>query len=475
MIVSKNKRIARGFAVLTGGVAITQLIVILSSPILTRLYTPENFGMLAAYMSFLGVLSVGSSLRYELALPTSENIKEEVNLFSLSIAILVFNFLILSTVTYFFSEYLFLKFNLEELIAYRWFIPFGLLFIGAYKVSIQLATKQKRYKDVAQTKVTQSLSMVFIQILLFKFGAVSLILGHIIGQSLGLLKVISKDNILEKIKKHVNKKGILEIAIKYQNFPKFSLFSSLMNTLGSQLPVILLTALFSPAIAGFYALAQRIIFLPVTMLTQSIVGIIFGEGKELKSNNQLEDRIWSLHKTLTMLSLPLMIPTALALPVIFEKIFGTEWIMSGEFAALLLPWFFLVFTMTPVFDTFEAFYNQKLLMFFQFFLSVSRVIGIYIGYIQDSAYKSLLYFTFSSIVIFLVFFLIIIKSLKISFSEVVKFYLNVAIVVLLVSCPFMLRGFIDEKLINWLTFIPGILITMYYVSKNLSYLKKSLI
>lgn len=470
-----NKKLAQSFAILTGSVALTQLILVVSSPILTRLYTPEDFGNLAIYMSILGILTVISSFRYELALPASVNSKEEINLLFLSFLIIAINFIILILFTYFFLDDLLSLLNQKYLVPYKWLIPFGFLFMGIYRISVQLATKQKRYKDIAKTKISQSMGMVGIQILFFKLGAFALLLGHIIGQSLGVIRILFSSEILKNIRSHVSRKSILEVAFKYKNFPKFSLPSALLNVVGAQLPIIMLSSLFSPAIAGFYALAQRIIFLPVTMLTGSIVSIIFGEGRNLKNNNQLEKKIWDIHKVLSFIALPIAIAVFLVMPDIFRIIFGDRWEMAGSFAALLMPWFFLVFTMTPVFDTFEAFYNQRIVMFFQLFLSIGRVGAIFLGYLQADIYKSILYFSIISVVVFLAFFLIILKEINIRLIEIVKFYISKLFIIIIVLMPLFIQFFykIDYGFIKWFTFIPAITISIYFIGKNLSFLKRN--
>ena len=64
-----RNRFARSVSVLVGGTAAGQIIVMAASPILTRLYSPEDFGLLSVYAGLLGILGVIASLRYQLATP----------------------------------------------------------------------------------------------------------------------------------------------------------------------------------------------------------------------------------------------------------------------------------------------------------------------------------------------------------------------------------------------------------------------
>ena len=69
------------------GTGIAQLITILISPVLTRLFLPEQYGIFALYVSLITILSVFSTCRYEFAivLPKSKRRAEELYFLSISL------------------------------------------------------------------------------------------------------------------------------------------------------------------------------------------------------------------------------------------------------------------------------------------------------------------------------------------------------------------------------------------------------
>src|SRR5437016_7420650 len=94
-------RFTRGVVMLAGGTALGQAIVLAVSPLLTRLYTPEDLGGLGLFLSFVGVASVVLSLRYEAAIVSCKDSREAAYLVLGSTALAVPMSLISSGVFYF--------------------------------------------------------------------------------------------------------------------------------------------------------------------------------------------------------------------------------------------------------------------------------------------------------------------------------------------------------------------------------------
>ena len=87
-ILPKN-RFARSVSFLAGGTAAGQAITVLAAPLLTRLYSPEDFGLLAVYTSLLMTIGVIASLRYQLAIPLPKSDEEAAHVVVLSLFIVL--------------------------------------------------------------------------------------------------------------------------------------------------------------------------------------------------------------------------------------------------------------------------------------------------------------------------------------------------------------------------------------------------
>jgi len=70
---------------LVGGTAFAQVLSILASPIITRMYGPEAYGLSALFTSIAGIIATIACLRYELAVMLPEKDEDAANLLALSL------------------------------------------------------------------------------------------------------------------------------------------------------------------------------------------------------------------------------------------------------------------------------------------------------------------------------------------------------------------------------------------------------
>lgn len=193
----KNKFI-KSVSILASGTVGSQFITILVSPILTRLYTPEDFGLLAILHSILAVLGVIVVLRYELAIPLQSNLNESYQLATSCVLVVILMTIISSFILYvFFNELLTIKID-NNLFNVTWLIIIALLTIGFYKILNYLAIKKKDFKLISHIQLIQTLVSNSIQVFGFKLGFITLIIAPIIGQFIGLF------GFLKKLKKKMN-------------------------------------------------------------------------------------------------------------------------------------------------------------------------------------------------------------------------------------------------------------------------------
>lgn len=375
-------RFARSIAILTSGTVLGQCIIILASPILTRLYGPNDFGVMAVYVSLLSILSVVASLRYELAIPLSNDDKEEANLLALSLALVLIVGLLTCIAVGLFGNQLINWINTPALHTYLWLLPLGIVFAGTYKVFNYWAIRRRAFSLIAQTKVNQGLGLVTIQIALgiLNFGPIGLLLGHIVGQSAGITTLASLAwGEKSKFLKTINLTSVITTAVKYKNFPLFSTWSGVLNTLSVHVPTLMLAFFFGPEITGLYALSHRLMSLPMQLVGQTIAQVFFPDAVEATRKGSLASTTELIFKQLVLLGVPAFLLFGLAAPEFFSVIFGGEWRESGIYAQFLSPWIVLVFISSPLSILPSILGKQRQEVIFQMLLFASRVGALYIG------------------------------------------------------------------------------------------------
>jgi len=233
---------AKNAAMISGSTAFAQLLNALFSPVITRIYSPEEYGILTVYTSILGLIVIFASLKYEWGIPIAENDEKAVNVMGLGF-FLLFHFVILVfMVFYFFGKPILTLLDARVLLNYRYLIPVGVLFGGSYSILLQWAYRKKDFKSISKTKLTQSIAGngVKIGLGLFGVGPVGLVFGQIFKEGVGVVTLSRSFRKKDRhLLKKINKKEILWSAKRYKNFPIFSAPSQFLNSAGVQLPVFL--------------------------------------------------------------------------------------------------------------------------------------------------------------------------------------------------------------------------------------------
>lgn len=389
-----KKAFIRAVSVLAGGTAASQLLLLLAAPFLTRLYTPEDFGLLAVFAGLLALISVASCLRYELAIPLPEDEKEAVNIAFLCLILVIASSLLTAILVISVGESIAIAIGVPHLIPHLWLLPVGVLVSGAYSVFTYWGIRTKRFTAIAATKLRQAFAMLAIQLSAFKLGGVALLFGQVVGQGVGTTNLA-----LSPLKtwdyKSITKKRVWTIAIRYQRFPLFSTWSSALNVGGTQLPPLFLAGLFGVGAAGLYALTHRILTFPVSLIGQAVSQVFLIDGIEANRNRLLGEKVDQVVSILSKIAIP---PTFLIIifgPDLFDTTFGAPWRQAGEFARWMAPWLFFQFCMSPL-PVFIILERQDLSLYMQIILFSLRGAALIAGYLVGDLALTIIMFSLAS-------------------------------------------------------------------------------
>lgn len=319
------------------GTALGQSFAVLLAPLLTRLYSPEIFGLLGAFVSATGIMSVVAALRYEMALPlTSTSDKDGINLLAVCATSLLATTLIGFIIVALLPDTM-----LGALAPYKILIPIGFFCIGAYQVMIYYATREGAFKAISHTKIAQGIIGPLTQacIGLFSGNVFGLIIGFIAGQSAGIgtlfRQLVVKTPATLRL---ISWQHMRVMARRYIRFPLISSWAGLVNAAGtSSLLLIAIPILYSSTVGGFIFLIDRIIGRPLLLISTSILQVYVGEtSKSLISNPQaVRARFLQLTKfQLVIVSVWLLLLNALAAPL-FPFVFGEQWAAAVPYLHVL--------------------------------------------------------------------------------------------------------------------------------------------
>jgi O-antigen/teichoic acid export membrane protein len=374
-------RFARGAAILVSGTAAGQILIILSSPIITRLYSPEEFGVFAVYAALLALLILVANFRYEWAIPLPKPDVGGAALLLLCLILVVLTGAVTAVIVGLLGDKLVNWLNVSVVEPYLWALPVGVAIGGAYNALSYWALRNKSFGRLAGSRLGHSSGMVLSQLALgyFHAGALGLIVGHLVGFATGLASLLKVATSRHAALKEVSPRLMLENAVRYRNFPIFSSWGALANAAGVQLPLILFASLFSPTIAGLYMLAHRVASVPAAFLSEAIGKAFMAAAIVARRENNLPEVTIETFALLIRIGLAPVVILAVIAPELFAIVFGSAWEEAGHYLQWIALWIAIVFIFAPLSSLFAVLERQGMELIFQITLLIARVGALLVG------------------------------------------------------------------------------------------------
>ena len=420
--INKSEFVKNSLTLFTG-TTIAQIIPVLISPLLSRLYTPGDFGLLALYMSFASILAVFATGRYEMAIVLPKKDSDAVNILSLGIIISGSLALLTGIVVLFFNSEISKLAGSDKIGFYLYFLPLSIFFLSLFKSLNYWFNRKNKFKDIAKSKVVASSGNSLIAIItgIFKKGSYGLIFGWIAGQFASAVylagKFLSKDKIQLR---NIRKIKLIATLRRYKKFPLFDTWSELLNVLSVQLPIIILSQYYTENITGYYSFAYKILLLPFSLLAFSMGQAFFNKANELKqSGKDVAVFTFGVFKKLVLISFFPLVGIAFFGDIIFPIVFGKEWVIAGEYSRIFSLWIFIIFISSPLTNLFAVYERQRTNLIFNFVMFVCRTgLLIFMSEKGFDDYLTILVYVVSGFVFRFFYLLLIVKIAKIKIYQV---------------------------------------------------------
>lgn len=422
---------ARNVLMLTSGTAIAQALPILISPILTRIYSPEEFATFGLFSALIGILGVISTGKYEYAVMLPEKEDEVLTVVVLSSIITLFFGAVLLVVTLFFHDTIILYLGNPDFSGWLYLVPISVVLAGFYQIINFWNNRKKSYPLIVRSKIVRSIASNIINLVFgfFKVGlksltAFGLIIGLVIGQAIEILMLVEIKSIKNwRTRINLTKAQLISVAKRYSNFPRYDVPSELMTTASVQLPVLLLNRFFEQYIVGLYFQAHKVLSLPMSMIGSSIAQVLFRQLSEVRHHQSVFSDL--VHKAYNRLMLIGILPFAIIGVFgreIFHFVFGGEWAEAGVFASLISPWLLFNFIGSPLTIIFSVLEKQKQMFRWMVIMFVARVVSLLIGflYFKDVYYSIMLFSASGTLFYFSMNFYIVGHLSKVKLSNFIK-------------------------------------------------------
>tara|TARA_Y100001973_G_scaffold50738_1_gene75292 strand:+ start:11169 stop:12509 length:1341 start_codon:yes stop_codon:yes gene_type:complete len=431
--ISHMQRIATSFfsrafvksVLYTGsGIASAHLIALLAQPLLTRVYSPEVYGVMASYTAIAAILIPFSTLSYGTAIVIAKDdwevaaLMKLIRLIGLSTSAILL--LVIIIVTFF--EFHLVSEDIPTLVLFL--IPLAVYF-AAHNASLnQFAIRTGNFKHKAKAHVLKSFSINAAQLL---FGVINpVVLSLLIFKALeGLINNVflianKKFRLIVKTLPAPSKEDLKFVAKSYKDFPLFRAPQSLLNAFSIQLPVLALTYFSDSSTVGQFSLAFLMLGAPLMLLATAFVEVFYGKiSAEINSNSE---RVASLilRAALILLAVGIFIfsPIFIFGEQIFILIFGDSWGEAGNFASAMVFWFVSSLMSRPAVSAIPSLRLESHLLAYEVIAVTLRGGLLFISFSHNaSAVNAILYLSCLNALLYVVIFVYVYFQAQIRVNE----------------------------------------------------------
>lgn len=340
---------SRNVLTLTGGTTIAHGITIVFSVILVRFFSPENFGTLALFLSVFDITAVLVTLNFEQTIILPKRNSEARDIISLVVVLALVLCFLLTLIFTLLNSYIADLLNEPNLKVWLLIMPVYLFLYAMYQTAFFWFNRRKKYMGISVAKISQSgataISKTGFGMLNYAGG---LIVGTVIGQLFSTIYFTIKAWSTVKVLtfRYHRLKAVFK---KYIRISSSLTLSYEIQRIYSQIPVFYFTKYYDASIVGFYFMAQRIVTIPVALLSRSIGDVFRQEATEQYHQHGKFDAIYrsTLKKTLVLSILPFLVFYIIA-PAITALVFGEEWRIAGEYARIMIVGDFMAFNLSPL-------------------------------------------------------------------------------------------------------------------------------
>jgi len=350
------------------GSVLAQAIPVAITPILTRLYSPKDFGVLALYTSVVAILGAIANGRYELAVMLPDTEEEAFNVMAVGSGIVTL-----------FSVFLLIVFGVlnasiasllgnADIAPWLYMMPVSVFFTGTYNLLNYYTNRKKLYKELAGASVVKSIAGGGVQLAggAMAAGAGGLIIGQITSAASSIFRLYKRSMHGSGWTTSVSWDTMKKMVLRYQDFPKYSMPAILANSLNTNLLNILVSNLFSVATLGHYSLVNRVLGLPSTFVGNALSQVFFQRVTEEKRNTGIGIKAFDATvKNLALVSGPAFIVMYFIVEELFAVVFGEQWRIAGQYAKYLVPLFAVRMIVSPVSMLNDVFEKQRITLFWQ--------------------------------------------------------------------------------------------------------------
>ncbi len=383
----RDNRFIRNVITVAFGSVGAQAITMALMPVVTRLYSPEAFGVLGAFAGIITVLMPVAALTYPMAIVLPKSDRDAIGLAKLSLKLALITSVIVALALTLFGGEIAHLLNATDAQSYLLLVPVAMFFSAIHQVTEQLGFRFHQFRWSAKAALLQSTLINTSKVAIgyyYPTGFALVSLQTITAATHGMFIWLGIRTTVERqVKKdYISKSTSAGDLVKtYSDFAKFRAPQVLINAISQSLPVLMLATFFGTVAAGYFALARTAVGIPSALLGKAVGDVFYPKISAAASND--EELYPLVKKAVLLLSAAGVIPFSVVIifgPLLFSLVFGSEWETAGEYARWLAVWMFFMYINSPAVKSIAVVEKQELHLLFTCITVAIRAASLYLGY-----------------------------------------------------------------------------------------------
>jgi len=389
-MLSSQSRFSRGLIAILTGTALSRIIAFAAIPLLSRLFSPSDFGVFALFGM---TVSMGATLvtwRYEAAIVIAEDDNKAANLLGVTIGLTTITSLLIAAVFFVYARQIALFFGAPEFEIWLLWSPVCIWATGTFTALRLWNSRTGDFTAISIARVADTGTMVLVQTglgLMFRGMLSGLMFGPFIGRLMAALvlfwQTMKADGDL--LRQSLNFRVAVKQAKRYARFPIYDLPASVLSSGSREIPTGVLGVFFSTQWVGFYSIAFRILSVPIQVVGGAIAQVYLPVARDANEAGRLDRFTLSIFDRLMGISLAPMIMLAIVAPEITSLLLGKAWFTAGELLRYLTPSLLLAFIASPLSEVYTIFERQSEKLVFNVAVFVTRLAALIVGGLLGNA------------------------------------------------------------------------------------------
>ena len=413
---------------------------ILLTPIVTRIYPPESFGLVNFMGSMIMIIGVFSTMGYHAAIILPKKNSDAHNLLLLCLfftfCISLFSFLIVIIGGKIILE----KINIPSLADYLILLPVFVFLHGTYMTLRFWKTRLRYFQNLATSRISEILARKSYQIstgYLFSGVSGNLIYAELVTSLIRNLVLLKGVRFKVWSFKRMTFFKIIAVAKRYKKFPQFSLWSDLLSRLPFLIISFSIIKYFGEDLLGYYSLSLMVLSLPSKLISGSINEAFIPRIAEAKHQNKHTDLLENVYTRLVSIMLFPFLILGLFSDQLFPLVFGPDWVESGLIAKILLFQIFFEIIFSPSLSIVDIINRQEIKLIQNIFSILISIISLSFGVYYENFYIALWLVSILQGVLILILGIFVMGLIKFPFKLIFKklskdFFICLIIAILLV-------------------------------------------